>query len=312
MMAPLLQALKRSQGVEHSIPMERFYRHVGISRQGFSKKAQRSRHEQCMIQELTGLVHGYRKKKDRRAGSRSLYANLGVKVKFDMGVTKFERLMSANGLSLAPLRTRVVTTRSSMQSWNYKNLINGLTLTGINQVVAGDITYIYHEGRRYYLFCLIDLYSARIVGHHIGPNMRAEDAKQALDQWVRLRKKETLKNCIHHTDGGGQYFSGLYLSELGQLKVRISRAENCLKNGYAEQRNGLIKYHLLPTIQADSESKFSQEISRIIRLYNQERKQEGLGWLSPVGFEKKIAGLCIKPERNLYNFNLDDDGFDEA
>ncbi|NJO85755.1 MAG: transposase, partial [Synechococcaceae cyanobacterium RM1_1_27] len=155
-------------------------------------------------------------------------------------------------------------------------------------------------------------YSARIVGHHVGQNMRAEDARQALYQWVGLRKKENLAGCIHHTDGGSQYFSGLYLSELDRLDAQVSRAENCLMNGYAEQRNGLIKHHLLPTVQADSKRKLGQEISRIIRQYNEERKQEGLGWLSPAGFEKKIAGVSVKPERKLYNFNLNDDGFKEA
>ena len=302
MMVPLLQAIKASRQ-DHGLCMEKFYSHVGISRQGFFKMAYRKQKERQMLQQIDGLVGKYRKSVDRRAGSRSLYYNLDIKVRLDIGVSKFERIMSEGGLSLAPMRTRVVTTRSSLQSWNYFNLINGFTLTRINQVVAGDLTYVYIHGRRYLLFCLTDLYSARIVGHHIGLNMRAEDAKEALDMWVRLRKEENLKGCIHHTDGGSQYFSDLYLTELQRLKAQISRAENCLMNGYAEQRNGLIKHHLLPTIRTSNPNGLAREIKRIIHIYNHQRKQEELGWLSPCEFEEKTFQADARPKRILHNFN---------
>ena len=307
-MVPLLQSIKRAQD-EHGLAMECFYRHVGISRQGFSKKAKRYNQREIMVGEIETLVKAYRSKKDRRAGSRSLFNNLDIKSSYQIGVNKFEQLMSAHGLSLLPLRVRVVTTRSSMQSWNYTNLVNGLTIRDINQVVAGDLTYVWLAGQRYYFFCLTDLYSARIVGYHIGCNMRAEDAKKALDMWIRLRKQKNLKGCIHHTDGGSQYFSDLYLSGLGRIKAQVSCAENCLMNGYAEQRNGLIKHHLLPTIQLGWEKELGKEIKRIMHVYNYERKQERLGWLSPVEFEKKISGLVDKPELELHNFIESKNGF---
>ena len=307
-MVPLLQSIKRGQGV-HGLAMEGFYRHVGISRQGFSKMVKRYNQREIMVGEIEPIVKVYRSKKDRRAGSRSLYNNLGIKVRYGIGVNKFEQLISAHGLSLTPLRVRVVTTKSSMQSWNYNNLVNGLTISNINQVVAGDLTYVQLAGRRYYMFCLTDLYSARMVGYHIGCNMRAEDAKKALDMWFTLRKQKNLKGCIHHTDGGSQYFSELYLSRLGRIKAQVSCAENCLMNGYAEQRNGLIKHHLLPTIEMGSEKELGKEIKRIMHVYNHERKQEKLGWLSPVEFEKKMSGLVDKPEVSLHNFIASKNGF---
>jgi transposase InsO family protein len=308
-MVPLLQAIKESQGVKHKISMERFYGYVGISRQGFFQAVSRLESKQLLISQIANLVHDYREKKDRRAGSRSLHANLGIKARFDMGITRFEQLMSDNGLSLAPLRTRVVTTKSSMQSWNYPNLANGLLVNNINQVVVGDLTYVYLEGRRYFLFCLTDIYSARIVGYHIGLNMRAQDAKRALNMWIRLRKRENLQGCIHHTDGGSQYFSELYLSELKRLGVQVSCAENCLMNGYSEQRNGLLKHHLLPTINRSGESELKGELRRIMRVHNYERKQKALGWLSPAAFEEKISTISDTPKLNLYKFKTKKDGF---
>lgn len=301
MMVPLLLSVK-SRFLSHQIPMERFYRYIGISRQGFYKAVTFFKQNQSMLAHIRTLVTMYRREKDRRAGSRSLFYNLNIKNRFDIGVTKFEQLLSKEGLSLFPLRVRVVTTQSSMQSWNYTNLVNGITISDINQVVVGDLTYVYLNGKRYYLFCLTDLYSARIVGYHMGRNMRAVDAKSALDMWIRVRKGGSLKRCIHHTDGGSQYFSQLYLGVLKQLEIAVSCAENCLMNGYAEQRNGLIKHHLLPTIEGGDQTSMDKEMKRIMHIYNNERKQKELGWLSPVEFEKNILGKVGNPKVKLYNF----------
>lgn len=308
MRIPLLQLIKNNQPV-HMISMEKFYEYTGLTRQGFAQGVERQKIANLYWLAIEPMVLAYRKNKDRRAGSRSLFYNLDIKHKFSMGVNKFEQLLSEHGLCLAPLRTRVVTTRSSMQSWNYPNLISGLTINGINQVVVGDITYIYINAQRFFLFCLTDIYSSRIVGHWISRNMRAEDAKKAAKMWMKLRKAENLENCIHHTDGGGQYFSRLYLAILNDLKVQISRAKICLNNGYAEQINGLIKHHLLPTISTSGKEVPHQQIKQIIKIYNHERKQEGLGWLSPVAFERKVAKMECKPEFKLHNFEKDKIGF---
>lgn len=301
MMVPLLQSLREGRE-RHGIAMEKFYRYVGISRQGFFSALSRQLDHQCQWEDITRLVKEYRELKDRRAGSRSLHQNLGIKATFGIGVSKFERLMSETGLCLAPLRTKVVTTRSSMQSWNYPNLVNGLSISGISEVVVGDLSYVNIGRYRYFLFCLTDLYSARIVGYHLGSRMRAEEAKRALDMWVGLRGEENLKGCIHHTDGGSQYFSFLYLDALKQKDIEVSCAENCLMNGYAEQRNGLLKHHLLPTIKCTEGSGLNREIEKVMHVYNYERKQQALGWQSPVEFEAKISLIKDRSTKDLYKF----------
>lgn len=306
-MVPLLLAIKSNQ-MEYSLPMSAFYEYVGISRQGFYKVRKVYEDTQSMVAEISVLVSTYREKIDCRAGSRSLYYNLNIREKYDIGVTKFERLMSSYGLTLGMLRIRIITTKSSLQSWNYPNLADGLSIGNINQLVVGDLTYIYLAGKRYYLFCLIDVYSAFIVGFHVSTRMRSIDAQEALNGWIRLRSLENVTRCIHHTDGGSQYFSAGYMSVLHDAGIRISCARNCLQNGYAEQRNGLIKHHLLPNVNMDVNQP-RQAISRIIRIYNEQRKQQALGWLSPVQFEKQIATMDQRPMRKLFNFTNAKNGF---
>ena len=78
-----------------------------------------------MMIEIEMKVKDYRRHKDRRAGSRNIYYNLDIKSQYGMGVTKFERLMSKYGLTLLPLRVRVMTTKSCCQSWNYTKVHKG-------------------------------------------------------------------------------------------------------------------------------------------------------------------------------------------
>ncbi len=285
----------------HQIPMERIYKRFKISRQGFKKSVDRFESERSLMKKIKPRVKSYRLNIDSRAGSRSLFYNLDIKSEFKLGINKFEHLMSKYSLSLIPLRTRVVTTKSSLQSWNYKNLCNGLVINGINQLIVGDITYISIGRFRYYLFCLTDVYSARIVGHHLSTRMRKQEALLALEMMVKLRKVKNLTGCRHHTDGGGQYFSGQYLDRLDGLKIAVSVARSCLENGYAEQKNGILKNHILPTMDISYKQSFEKEIARVINNYNKIRKQEALGWKSPNQFERYVSSLESKPKLKMHD-----------
>jgi transposase InsO family protein len=268
-----------------------------------------------VLDQIKVQVRNYRKNKDRRAGSRSLFYNLGVKSVYGMGVNKFEQLLSTHSLTLAPMRLRVVTTQSSSQSWNYTNLLNNLSVNGINQAVAGDLTYVYIGLRLFYLFGLTDLYSARIVGLYVSERMRSQDAQCTLNSWIELRGAQNVKNCIHHTDGGGQYFSNVYLAVLTKHEIKISVAHSCLENGYAEERNSLLKHHFIPTKEINSATQFSNAIRQILHFYNFERKQAGLGWRTPVEFEQHTKALAEseRPVIQLYNFEHPQKrGFSEA
>lgn len=300
MICLLLLDLKQEIQV-HKIPMKRFYEYFGITRQGYRKKLAKFHDNQLVVKKIREEVKTYRTNIDRRAGSRSLYYNLEIKRRYDFGVNKFERLMSKVGMTLIPMRINVVTTQSCYQSWNYKNLINGLILNGINQVIVGDITYLYLFKSRYYLFCLIDIFSNRIVGHCLSKRMRSLEALAALEKCVNLRGAKNLLNCIHHTDGGKQYFSEIYLNLTDKMEMRNSAAKTCLENGYAEQKNGFIKSHLIPTMDLINEKIIAKELDVVIHRYNNDRKQESLGWLSPSQFEKRLQDENYKPTLQLHD-----------
>lgn len=250
-------------------------------------------------------VNQYRGVKDAYAGSRSLYYNLGIKRKYKLGVNKFESLMSKYGLTLSRVSTKIITTRSSPRSWQYQNLVNGLIINNINLVVVGDLTYVSKDRQQYFVFSLFDLYSAMMVGIYGGQRMRAIEAIIPLEQCIQLRGKEKISGCIHHTDGGSQYFSDLYMNKMESVKMVISVANNCLENGYAEQRNGMIKEHFIPLKRGRNEKEFNKGLQEIKMEYNYNRKQENLGWKSPVEFERSLEGQDALDRKPLstYVFN---------
>jgi len=291
----------RESKAEHKIVMERFYRREGITRQGYSQAMVRQKEHSKMLAYIKQEVDNYRLVKDRRAGSRSLFHNLEIKEICNIGVNKFERLMSQQGWALAPYKTRLVTTKSCSRSREYDNLTKGLTINAINQLVVGDITYVYVSNQLYFLFLLTDVYSARITGWNFGTRMRAIEAHKAFFRWMDLRGIKNLKNCVHHTDGGRQYFSNLYLNVLLDNEIQVSVADNCLENGFAEQRNGLIKNHFLPTVQDGNPRDLPKKMDEILYIYNNERKQEALGWLSPSEFEEEWTNHQNPPKMTIYD-----------
>jgi len=187
-----------------------------------------------------------------------------------------------------PQRLKVVTTNSVSQSWNYDNLTNGLIIRGVYELVVGDITYLTIGKYRYYLFCLTDVFSMKIVGHCISNRMRKQEAMIALQMFIDQRGEVNSKRCVHHTDGGGQYFASVYLAMYPSW-LETSVAKSCLENGLAEQKNGYIKNHLVPIIKLKELKYVKQEMKRLIANYNTERKQEVLGWRTPLEVEKQAS-----------------------
>lgn len=278
--------------------MEHLYQISGISRQGFYKARLKSYHDQHVWQRMLEMI--YLVKKDYpRISARKIHYLLGIK---EVGINRFERFVSDQGLTVPNHRNFLRTTRRGLIA--YSNLINGLQLNGINQLWVSDITYFITKDKVYYLVFILDVYSQKIIGYSASDNMFAVNNVQALEMCLRSRSYRKYDKLIHHSDKGSQYGSKEYTSMLEKFEIRISMAENCLENPYAERINGIIKNDYLIKKKITSLIELKIALNKAVNLYNH-CPNGSLGMLSPIDFEHAVekSSTSEYPILKLYDFN---------
>jgi putative transposase len=261
------------------------YSLAGISRQGFMQQKAKQQKQNEMNATLMEKVKAVRKNHPQM-GSRSLYYAVPIT---EMGISKFEQWMSLHGLTIIKRKKRIITTQSGPGK-RYPNLTYGLKIDNINQLIVGDITYHQVKEKTYYIFSLKDMYSKRIVGVVGNDNMNQLNSINALNQLFKLRKCKTFPGMIHHTDAGSQYTALAYIALQQKAGIKTSMAENCLENGAAEQLNGVLKNDYLTFRDIKNENQLNKHLIQIVKLINEQKPIEQLGYMTSVAFEEYIRG----------------------
>ena len=173
---------------QHGHKLRDVYEVAGISRQAL---------HQHRIRELSKAKQAYEffeqadkiREAHPRAGCRKMALDLRSK---GWGRDKTEQFLLQSGyrINYPPNYKR---TTYAQHHLHYPNLIEGLELNNINQLVQTDITY-YRVGERfYYLVFLIDVYSRRIVGYALNKTLEAEGNIKALRMFFSCRGR-----CKYH------------------------------------------------------------------------------------------------------------------
>ena len=198
---------------------------------------------------------------------------------------KFEQLCFENGFRLERLKSWHRTTDSSGVI-RFPNLVEGIELTGVNQVWSSDITYYEINGRFFYLTFILDNYSRMIIGHSVSRQLLTEQTTlPALEMALGARKPQP--GLIFHSDGGGQYYSRSFLKLTREHKIKNSMCEVAYENPYAERINGTIKNQYLKGYNPQNYSELVSMTQRAVQNYNHVRPHQSLGKLTPAAFEKK-------------------------
>lgn len=218
------------------------------------------------------------------------------------GRDKVEQLLLSSGYKIIYPPNYIKTTRPQYDLI-FPNLIEGITLNGINQLVQTDISYIWIKGCFYYLVFIIDVYSRRIVGYHAGQNMEASGNISALKMMKRIRKQFNLQQMIHHSDRGSQYTSKLYLKMLEGSQIKISMCKEAWQNAYTERINRTIKEEYLNEWKIENHAQLKKALAIAVIRYNEERPHWSLpNQMSPVEFENFIHKMAKnkRPEMQMY------------
>lgn len=162
--------------------------------------------------------------------------------------------------------------------------------TGKGEVLIGDITYLrLTDGRFCYLACLQDKFTRRIVSWKVATRMTAQ---LVIDVFLAARRRGLIgKGAIIHTDQGSQYAAVEYrrLLYIGGFRQSMSRKGNCYDNAQAESFFSRFKAELVENgIFESVEDARSEIFSYIEGYYNRIRLHSGLGYKSPLEFEKEL------------------------
>lgn len=288
--------------------MEQLYEVACISRQGYHKQLRRQEQKALIYSRIKELVLELREDHPR-IGARKLFVMLNLEGK--IGINKFERFLSEEGLGIKVKRSVQKTTTSSHPFYKYTNLLSGLKLTSVNQVWVSDITYFMIGENVYYITFIQDVYSRRILGYSVSDNMLHQNNLKVLQDSISLRKGKDLSKLIHHSDKGSQYCSTNYINILKDKKMSISMAGTSIENPYVERLNGIIKNdYLYPRKKAHDLKSLKMEMNIVVKLYNENRPHSQLGNLTPLEFEKQQEVLIGRQTKEMELFNYDKNYYD--
>lgn len=223
----------------------------------------------------------------RRYGSRRIAASLKI------GRATVQKVMRRENLrAIAPKRFKPQTTDSRHGLPVCANLLQNAANApiGRGEVLVGDITYLrLANGTFCYLTCLQDKYTRRIVGWKVSTRMTAQ---LVIDVFLQARRRGLIgKGAIIHTDQGSQYAAVEYrrLLYINGFRQSMSRKGNCYDNAQAESFFSRFKAELIENgIFETVEDARSEVFSYIEGYYNRIRLHSGIGYKSPMQFEKQL------------------------
>jgi len=237
-------------------------------------------------EQIGDLIEQIFHKHRRRYGYRRIHDDL-KDLEIQCGPARVRRIMKQRGLYAIQPKNYIPRTsdgRADQPSPNH--LLDREPPSRLNEVWAGDITFIPTSVGWRYLAVVIDLYSRRVVGWSLSDHLRADLVSEALQQALKSRTRS--QELIFHSDRGSQYGSRSFRAVLRNAGITqsMSRRANPYDNAWTESFMGTLKSEMLTDRHFIDERDARIEIfSYIDGYYNTERKHSSLGYLSPSKFE---------------------------
>jgi transposase InsO family protein len=207
-----------------------------------------------------------------------------------IGLYRIRRIRQKLGIRCKQKRRFKATTNSRHNLPVADNLLGrNFTATGPNQVWVTDTTYIPTGEGWLYLAGHKDIFTKEIVGYAVDGGMSKGLVSKSLFNAVKTKRPAA--GLIHHSDRGSQYCSGEYrkLLEHFGMKSSMSGKGNCYDNAPMESFWGTLKSELVHNRRYSTRQEAIQEITEYIEMfYNRQRRQAGLGFLSPAVYEQQF------------------------
>lgn len=271
---------------------------IGISKQSLWKHQRRLEDRAKTSARMVSKMIEIRKH-HKRMGCRSMY--YAIQEELPVGRDAFEEIGFANGFKLKTKRSKVKTTWSQRVEV-FPNLIEGLEVTGINQVWQSDIFYETVENEAYYGVTIEDVYSRKLLALHMSKSLGAQENVKALKKAFKARGDHNLGGCILHSDRGSQYISQAHKELVRSKEMRMSMCKMPQENAYVERIQGTIKNQYFSEFELTKKNLRGMTL-KVIKWYNDEKPHGSLQMRTPTAFENYVENLPKnkRPKEVIFN-----------
>ncbi len=287
-----MAAFIASQRADHGIPYAVSCRALGVSEGWFYKwkdgdhSARRARRERLKA-EVRRLFEEHKGKR----GSPMITADLR-----DLGWRVSENtvaaVMAEMGLAARPKKKRKGITRPGKGRWRAPDLVKrDFPAAAINVKWYGDGTDIDTDEGKLYLDSVLDVGSRRVLGFALGEHHDAELAYGALVMAVAVRGG-AVPGVIMHTDQGSEYTAAHFRAACQRLSISQSmgRPGSALDNAVIESWHSTLEFELRRVEHFATRAAARAGVAAWIEDYNHHRRHSSLGRVSPVDYERSLAG----------------------
>jgi len=281
-----------AQRADHGIPHAVSCRALGVSEGWFYKwkdgdrSPRRARRERLKA-EIRRLFARHKGKR----GSPMITADL-----HDAGwrVSKntVAAVMAEMGLAARPKRKRRGTTRPGKGRWRAPDLVRrDFPAAAINRKWYGDGTGVDTDEGKLYLDSVLDAGSRRVLGFALGEHHDAALAYGALAMAVAVCGGQ-VPGVILHTDQGSEYTAAAFRAACQRLSVcqSMGRPGSALDNAVIESWHSTLEWELRRIEHFATKAAARAGVAAWIEDYNHHRRHSSLGRVSPVDYERSLAG----------------------
>lgn len=209
----------------------------------------------------------------------------------NVGKKRVERLMQQQGLQgrvVQVTRRQPGLRRFTERGENLR--LDSPEVSRSDQVWVSDITYIKVKDVYKYLIAIMDVYSRRIISWSLTETRTVNDTLTVLKRAVSDRQPNA--GLIFHTDRGIEYTGHEFRRILAQHGIRasVNRLGICTDNGHMESFFHSLKAELIRGRKFNSMSELRYSLNSYINhFYNKKRLHSGIGYYSPIEYEKLAA-----------------------
>ena len=174
-----------------------------------------------------------------------------------------------------------------------------------DQAWVADITYIRTRSGWLYLAVVLDLFSRKVVGWAMAPDMQAQLVCRALQ--LAIMQRQPAPGLIVHSDRGSQYAGAAHQALLTRhgLVGSMSRKGNCWDNAVMERFFLSLKMERVWQRDYANHAEAMIDVADyIVGFYNSVRLHSTLGNLPPNAFEQQSAikqpiHVCEKLDQDM-------------